>query len=515
MIFIGPELSDPHAHFVTNIVACIGTGDDLVIDLFKVETKSEIYERIAAHLRIHNERYVIYNAYEDEGFFISFKSQFPGLQLITVFSDDEWRHANYDRYLALYTDLFTTAVKGNIEAYKKYGVEPFYMRWACNPDMFYPLPDQRKTIDISFIGSFYGPRVEYIRFLIANGVNVRVYGRGWGRFSDLRSYWDGFLSHEKMLKVVSCSKINLNFLWTSAEKERCTIKARTLEISACRAFQLSNHTDEFINYGFSDGENIAVFNDKHDLLEKIQYYLNHDEERDVIAYKAYEHVLQNHTWKKRFHKIFNHLENNGGITHKLLRKYRILILVRKGVKHQIKLDDERLDIQIVEQGSNWEDQAHSVDGVVSLEHDSTLNNESLYMMVFGLSVDQSDVIASNFYVGSENKRYWIRFRDKLTQRKRALLHKLPVECLMFSGTYVGKNGGELRSNINPEKVSYIEYPSFWLKLSYYQSRKLRLYFCHHRNPRLQLKNLLRGFRFGKIFSLGVDKMWQKILENRG
>jgi len=514
MIFIGPELSDPHAHFVTNIIACIGEGDDLVIDLYKVTSKKELYEQITEHLRIHDEHIVIYNAYEDEDFFIGFKSQFPGLQIITVFSDDEWRHGNYDRYLALYTDLFTIAVKGNIKVYKKYGIEPFYMPWACNPHMFYPLSGQSKTIDVSFIGTPYGPRLEYIQFLIDNGINLQVYGRGWGKYPGIKKNWGGFLSNEKMLEVVSGSKINLNFLWTSADKERCMIKARTLEISACRGFQLSNDSDEFANYGFVDGVNIAVFHDKQDFLEKIQYYLNHDDERESIRYKAYEHVLQHHTWEKRFHGVFGRLDNNGAATLKRQRNYRILVLVRQGVNHQITLDHQYLDIRIVDKNSRWADGVADMDGVMCLNHDSTVNNNSLYMMAFGLSSDQSDVIAANFYVGSENNRYWIRFRDILMERKRSLIHKLPVECLMFSGIFVAKYGCKLMSDTSEHRVSYIEYPSFWLKLSYYQSRKLRLYFCHHRNPRQLLKELILNKRFTNAFSLGVDKMWQKLLKSR-
>jgi hypothetical protein len=127
VIFIGAELSDPHAHFVTNIVACIGSRDDLIIDLLRVEGSEEIFRRITGHLQDHDEQYVIYNAYTDEDFFFDLKKKFPRLRLITVFSDDEWRHFNYDRYLALYSDLFTIAVKDNLKAYQDYGFDPFYM----------------------------------------------------------------------------------------------------------------------------------------------------------------------------------------------------------------------------------------------------------------------------------------------------------------------------------------------------------------------------------------------------
>jgi len=509
MIFIGSELSDPNAHFVTNIISCIGEGNDLIIDLRVTALKDDIYRLISDHLTRHHERFVIYNAYEDEDFFINFRCDFPELRLITVFSDDEWRHANYDRYLALYTDIFTIAVKENVNKYKQYGFEAFYMPWACNPRMFYPLSGQCKDIDVSFIGSSYGPRIDHVRFLIASGVNLRVYGRGWDRFKDIIPYWGGYLSHEKMLEVVARSKINLNFLWTSAEKERCTIKGRTLELSACNVLQLSNYTKEFDNYGYIDGENIATFRDKNELLVKINYYLAHDDECKKISNKAYEHVLRNHIWENRFQSIFEYLEKNG-MAESAHHKYRILVIADKGVQHHLRLDDDRLDIIIVAPELDWRDFAVNVDGVVNLQHNSSITNESLYMMAFGLSMDKADFIAVNFYVGPENNYYWIRFKDKIMERKHKYLKKLPIECMMFAGSYAVELGCIVPVKTYEHKFSCIEYPSFFIDLPYSQSRLLRMYFGHHRDPKKRLKEYISCGSMGKALSLVADKLWQKI-----
>jgi len=511
MIFIGPSLSDPGEHFNTNIVSCIGLGQDLVIDLRKNADRNEIYTKITAHLDKYDEQYLIYNAYENEDFFIGLKDLFPDLQLITVFSDDEWRHSNYDRYLALYADIFTIAVKENIERYRKYGCEPFYMQWACNPGMFYPLQDICQDIEVSFIGSAYGQRVDYLRFLIANGVNVRVYGKGWRRFSAIRPHYGGYLSHEKTLEVISRSKINLNFLWTSADKDRCTVKGRTLELSACRAFQLSNQTEELANYGYADGESIAVFRDKAELLGKIRYYLEHDNKRETIAQAAYQHVLKNHTWKQRFDIIFDQLEKHSDYSSKSLPGYSVLVLAHRGIKHQIRCEDARLDIRIVDPGSDWQNAAGDMDGVISLCQDSSLNNEALYMMVFGLVADKAQIIAANFYLSSSNNRRWIRFRDNFMESRRKLLEMLPLSCLMFSSAYAIEHGCTLDPGENHLHVSYIEYPGFWIRLPYIRSRKLRLFFEFHRDPRQQLKDLILGLQLGRALSLCMDKTWQKLI----
>jgi|GEM_PF-2731025 len=514
MIFIGAELSDPHAHFVTNIIACIGTGDDLVIDLLKENNSASIFDRIALHLKTHHEHYVIYNAYTDEGFFLSLKKTFPELKLITVFSDDEWRHNNYDRYLALYSDVFTIAVKSHLKKYKDYGLEPFYMQWACNPDMFYPLGDQKKDIDVSFIGAAYGQRMTYIRFLIAHGIKVKVFGKGWDKYADTRPYWGGYLSHQEMLDVISRSKVNLNFLWTSAEKERCTIKARTLELSACKAFQLSNPTNEFPNYGFIDGGNIAVFNDMEHALDQVRYYLQHDDKRDDIANAAYAHVSKHHTWKQRFQAVFEQLNQNRRLDSPIHNQSHVLLVVSHGIHHQVDVKDDRMEICIMDATTDWQKKVDGMDGVVFLDRYSTLNNETLYMMLFGLLADQSDFIAANFYAGSAKNRYWIRFIDRVVENNRDLLGLLPRPCFMFAGEYVAKHGCNPRFYLSAMHVSYLEYPSFSIELPYYLRRKLRLYFAYHGDSRIQLKSYLCHLEFGKAMSLLIDKIWQNMLQRQ-
>jgi len=511
MIFIGAELSDPHAHFVTNIISCIGSGEDLIIDLLDVHDSATVFQAISEHLQRHREEYVIYNAYTDEDFFLGFREYFPELKLITVFSDDEWRHFNYDRYIALYSDVFTIAVKDHIQKYNDYGLQPFYMQWACNPEMFYPLAEREKDIDVSFVGAAYGRRIAYVKFLIRNGVNIRVFGKGWDKFSDIRQCWGGYLSNKGMLDVIARSKINLNFLWTSADKERCTIKARTLELSACRAFQLSNFTHEFFNYGFVDGKNIAIFEGEKAALEKIRFYLENDDKRESIAGRAYDHVLEKHTWEQRFDSIFDYLKHEPASNEPVHFQSRVLVVIDAGVQHLVDEKDERMHIRIVESSHHWEREVEAMDGVIFLKHDSTINNESLYMMVFGLQADQSDVIAANFRVGAAQQTYWIRVIDQVVRKKPGLIHMLPQASLMFSGAYVSEQGGGIGASLRGLNVSFVEHPSYWIRLPYWKARQLRLYFSYHGDSRQQFGTYLRSFKFGKALSLGIDKIWQKVL----
>jgi spore maturation protein CgeB len=41
------------------------------------------------------------------------------------------------------------------------------------------------------------------------------------------------------------------------------------------------------------------------MMDKIQYYLEHDRERQEIAGNGYKKVSQNHTYEQRFAEIFD------------------------------------------------------------------------------------------------------------------------------------------------------------------------------------------------------------------
>lgn len=249
-------------------------------------------------------------------------------------------------------------------------------------------------------------------------------------------------------------------------------------------------------------------------MEKIRYYLQYDSKRDAIAGRAYEHVLQDHTWRQRFQAVFARLDDRPARPPRGCRKYRVMVLAGEGARHRITVDDRRLELCFADPESDWKAAAPGMDGIIWLEQDSTLNNESLYMMAFGLVADKSDMIAANFYTGSRNRRYWIRFGSSVVEQRREMLRMLPLSCQMFSGSYAAGHGCELISDTGRQKVSYIEYPSFWIRLPYFRSRRLRLYFADHGDSRQRFRAHIRSLQPGQALSLAADKIWQRVIQNR-
>lgn len=84
------------------------------------------------------------------------------------------------------------------------------------------------------------------------------------------------------------------------------VKARHFEISACGAFQLTFYV-EGIEHHFDIGREIVVYQNIYDIIEKIKYFLKHEDEREKIANNALTRSVKDHSLEIRFKKLFEDL----------------------------------------------------------------------------------------------------------------------------------------------------------------------------------------------------------------
>jgi spore maturation protein CgeB len=88
------------------------------------------------------------------------------------------------------------------------------------------------------------------------------------------------------------------------------IKGRNFEIPGCGGFLLTGSADNLEEY-YQDGREVVIFHDDDELIDKIHYYLAHDEERSAIAQAGYERTLREHTYVHRFREIFTTMGFSG------------------------------------------------------------------------------------------------------------------------------------------------------------------------------------------------------------
>lgn len=106
--------------------------------------------------------------------------------------------------------------------------------------------------------------------------------------------------HTQMPLVFAGSRINLNI---SLRSIHSGIPLRVLDIMACGGFVLSNLQPEIAEY-FEEGVEIVTFNSVDECIEKIRYYLTHEEERQQIAEAGRKKVQELFSYQKGLEKVF-------------------------------------------------------------------------------------------------------------------------------------------------------------------------------------------------------------------
>ncbi len=99
----------------------------------------------------------------------------------------------------------------------------------------------------------------------------------------------------EMPKVFQASKINLNMTMRPIETG---LSLRVWDVLGCGGFLLTNYQAELPSY-FEIGKDLDAYESLPELLEKVQYYLTHEEERIEIAIHGYEKTARLHSYENR------------------------------------------------------------------------------------------------------------------------------------------------------------------------------------------------------------------------
>ncbi len=252
-----------------------------------------------------------------------------GAITVNWFTDDHWR---FDLYSKLYAPVFhwiVTTDHESVEKYKRIGCTNVILsQWGFN--QFSGSPQSGNYLhEISFIGQAHSTRRDIVRNLQQKNISVECWGNGWG---------NGRLAGDEMKQKIVLSKINLNFtastnsvtlkrlakiflhrrsdstfhlntpfelvreVKTLYHHQRPQIKGRNFEIPGHGGFLLTEFVDGIDQYYIPDKE-IVLFRNFDELVGKISFYLNHEEERESIRLAGQRRTLNDHTYEKRFRQI--------------------------------------------------------------------------------------------------------------------------------------------------------------------------------------------------------------------
>lgn len=95
------------------------------------------------------------------------------------------------------------------------------------------------------------------------------------------------------------SKINLNLTLKSI---KTGIPLRVWDILGAGGFCITNYQPELLLY-FENGKDLVIFESYEDLVDKVKYYLTHEEERKLIAENGYRKVKKYHQYSNRIDEM--------------------------------------------------------------------------------------------------------------------------------------------------------------------------------------------------------------------
>lgn len=191
---------------------------------------------------------------------------------------------------------------------KKYNIPTKYLPLGADDKVYYPIEKQR-DLDIVFVGTPYKNRTYILEKVCEEGQK-----RGWkikiGGPWYKETVWKKYRFHRKSPYLSKCienrhfketevaelyrrSKICLNI----NEVQHKSLNPRTFEICATKSFQMMNAGQD--SRGWLEFQrDVVIYDNEKDLIEKIEYYLTHEEERKRIAQSGYEAVMAKCTLKK-------------------------------------------------------------------------------------------------------------------------------------------------------------------------------------------------------------------------
>jgi spore maturation protein CgeB len=222
--------------------------------------------------------------------------------LIAGYSPDDMTIRNnnslwFFKGLKFYHVFFTTKSFGVRELEELGAARAIFIGNAYDPKTHRPMavsPEVRRDFGgpVGFIGAYEYERADSLFFLAQHGVPVRVWGPNWKekcKYSHLNLKIEGKpLWGEDYARGICSFAINLGFLRKIC---RDLQTQRSVEVPACGAFMLAERTSEHLDL-FEEGKEAEFFETNKELLEKVRYYLSHEQERQRIAQAGRERCIR-------------------------------------------------------------------------------------------------------------------------------------------------------------------------------------------------------------------------------
>lgn len=241
-----------------------------------------------------------------------------GIKTAIWFVDDPY-FTDWSVNIALHYDLVVTQEKSCEGLYREAGcANVHYLQMAAHTSLFQPMsvPEQYRT-DVCFIGIAFYNRAQLFDEIAHDLKRHKLFigGDHWSRMREYRhirhSVRPGYIVPIEAAKYYNGAKIvinvhrapdpgpdNHNRLGLPAH----SLNPRTFDLAACGALQLVDDRQELLG-SYTVGKEIVAYRNARELVELIDYYLTHEEERLEIAARGYRRTIRDHTFDNRMTQL--------------------------------------------------------------------------------------------------------------------------------------------------------------------------------------------------------------------
>lgn len=208
-----------------------------------------------------------------------------------------------------HSDLFCCFEESDVRFYAEKGRKAYFMPLACDTEIYYPIGEVDKDVDILFVGTIYisERRVRILEMLAERfkGRRMLFYGQYKPYFKDpigwmCRGYRDVFMNRniapEEVNRLFSRTRIALNI---HNQQTFNGANQRVFEACGAGAYQVCDY-NPYIGDIFRNGE-VGLYKNDEELIELIDYALKHD--MSVEARAGYEIVRREHTFDHRIRRM--------------------------------------------------------------------------------------------------------------------------------------------------------------------------------------------------------------------
>jgi spore maturation protein CgeB len=264
-------------------------------------SQRHFYEILAAQIKHHRPEVVLNQAIE--GISSQFmKEMKPYVRLMvgqhaaTLLSDGE----DFSGY-----DMMISSFPPTVEYFRGKGIHAELSRLGFEPGVLSKLECRQKSFDVTFVGNFFNvhtTRIALLETLCERLPQVKIWASAIDHLpprSTIRDHYMGQAWGRQMYEILRCSKITLNHHGDVAPYAN---NMRLYEATGVGTLLITDAKGNLREI-FEPGKEVIAYHDPNECVQSIQFYLEHEGEREAIARAGQERTLREHTYYQRMQEL--------------------------------------------------------------------------------------------------------------------------------------------------------------------------------------------------------------------